>query len=181
MSVKSSIAALAAALLGLGLAGCGSSRAPGVVLAPSAGQTAPTITTVMTPKSGALSKEPSFKVPSGPPPTKLKVTDLIKGTGATAKAGEQLSVNYVGKLYKTGKVFDSSWQDTPGQAFQFQLDAKPSQVIAGWDQGLAGMKVGGRRELIIPPSLAYGKQGSPPKIPANATLVFVIDLLKVRK
>ena len=185
MNLKFGIAALAAAAIGVGVAGCGSaSRAPGVMPAPSAGPTAASIATAngpaSTPKTGPLSKQPSFKVPSGPPPTKLKVTDLIKGTGATAKAGDQLSVNYVGKLYEGGKIFDSSWKDTPGQAFgPFQLGK--GAVIRGWDKGLVGMKVGGRRELIIPPSLAYGKKGSPPAIPGNATLVFVVDLLRVSK
>ena len=135
---------------------------------------------VTTPKTGPLSTEPVFSVPSGPPPNKLVFTDLIVGTGATAQSGDELQVNYVGKLYSNGKIFDASWTDTPGKAFgPFQLGA--GIVIKGWDQGLTGMKVGGRRELIIPPSLAYGAAGDPPTIPKNATLVFVVDLLSVRK
>ncbi len=194
MNLKAATTALAAASIGLGLAGCGgsSSKAPGVTLAPSEGLTqapltattttplASTSTTVTTPKSGPLAKEPVFKVPSGKPPKQLVIKNLIVGTGATAKAGDQVSVNYVGKLYSNGKLFDASWRDTPGQAFgPFRLGA--GAVIKGWDKGLVGMRVGGRRELIIPPSLAYGKKGSPPTIPANATLVFVVDLLKVTK
>ena len=120
-------------------------------------------------------------VPSGAPSTKLVEKNLIVGTGATATDGSELSVNYVGALYSNGKTFDASWTDTPGKAFgPFQLGA--GAVIPGWDEGLIGMKVGGRRELIIPPSLAYGKAGSPPaKIPGNATLIFIIDLLAVSK
>ena len=82
-----------------------------------------------------------------------------------------------GPDYETGKEFDASWQDRPGQPFQFQLGS--GNVIPGWDQGVAGMKVGGRRELIIPPDLAYGAQGQPPDIRPNATLIFVIDLVSI--
>ena len=193
MNLKAGITVLAAASIGLGLAGCGSSKAPGVQLAPSAGltqepatvtattpTTTQTTTTVSTPKTGALSKEPVIKIPAGPPPKKLVVKDLIKGTGATAADGDELQVNYVGELYSNGKIFDASWKDTPGKAFgPFELGV--NAVIKGWDEGLVGMKVGGRRELIIPPSLAYGAAGQAPTIPKNATLVFVVDLLSVKK
>jgi peptidylprolyl isomerase len=194
MNSKAAITVLAAASIGLGLAGCGSSKAPGVTLAPQAGltqepasaltTTTPTTTTaattVTTPTTGALSKEPVFSIPSGKPSKKLVVKDLIVGTGATAESGDEVSVNYVGKLYSNGKTFDASWTDTPGKAFgPFELGA--GAVIPGWDQGLVGMKVGGRRELIIPPSLAYKAAGEPPTIPKNATLVFVVDLLSVKK
>jgi peptidylprolyl isomerase len=193
MNMKWVITAFAAAAMGAGLAACGgSSKAPGVMLAPGGGATtenvtstaaAPTPTTttaVSTPTAGPLSKEPVITLPKGAPPKKLYTKDLIVGTGATAASGDEVSVNYVGELYKNGKVFDASWKDTPGKAFgPFQLGA--GAVIPGWDQGLVGMKVGGRRELIIPPSLAYGAKGSPPTIPANATLIFVVDLLKVTK
>jgi peptidylprolyl isomerase len=152
-----------------------------VVTAPSAGATATTITptlTVSTPTSGPLSKEPKITVPSTAAPTKLVEKDLIVGTGATAASGDELAVNYVGALYQNGKVFDASWKDTPGKAFTFTLGA--GTVITGWTQGLAGMKVGGRRELIIPPSLAYGDTASG-TIPKDSTLIFVVDLLKVVK
>ena len=160
---------------------------PGVESVPSRGATSqpkPTkathTLTVATPKTGPLSKEPVFSVPSGPPPRDLVVKDLVIGTGATAKKGDQLYVNFVGKLYSNGKIFDASWKDTPGKAFgPFELDA--GSVIKGFVQGVAGMRVGGRRELIIPPNLAYGAAGSPPTIPKNATLVFVVDLLSVEK
>jgi FKBP-type peptidyl-prolyl cis-trans isomerase len=115
-------------------------------------------------------------IPKGAAPRTLVIKDLITGTGPTASPGSAVTVNYVGVLYKGGKEFDSSWKT--GQPFApFKLGA--GSVIKGWDKGLVGMKVGGRRELIIPPSLAYGKAGSPPTIPPNSTLVFVVDLLGV--
>jgi peptidylprolyl isomerase len=163
-----------AALLGVGVAACGSSAAPGVQLAPSGGQTQVAVAT--TPKTPAdLSTEPTVTVPTTPAPTKLVTKDLITGTGAVAKEGDTVTVNYVGVLYKGGKTFDSSW--SRHQAFTTPLSV--GSVIPGWVQGIAGMKVGGRRELIIPPSLAYGAKGSPPTIPANSTLIFVVDLLSV--
>ena len=119
--------------------------------------------------------KPTVEVPKDPPPTQLVVKDLKTGDGAEAKAGDQVSVQYVGVLYDGGKEFDSSFDR--GQPFPFQLGS--GQVIPGWDQGVEGMKVGGRRELIIPPDLAYGQTGQPPTIPPNATLVFVIDLVSV--
>jgi peptidylprolyl isomerase len=119
--------------------------------------------------------KPTVEVPKGPAPDRLVTNDLEAGDGAEAKAGDQVSVQYVGVLYDGGKQFDSSWDR--GEPFSFQLGS--GQVIPGWDQGVEGMKVGGRRELIIPPDLAYGAQGQPPTIPPNATLVFVIDLVSV--
>ena len=195
MKLKTLVPIISAGAVALGVAACGgTAKAPGVALAPSGGLTALTATTpapasttpttpttpaaaVKTPTSGPLSKEPSFTVPGGPAPHKLIVKDLITGTGATAKKGDTLDVNYVGKLYTSGKIFDASWRDTPGSTFSFVLGQ--GQVIPGWDQGLVGMKVGGRRELIIPANLAYGKQGSGSTIPPNAALVFVVDLVKI--
>ena len=136
-------------------------------------KTSPTATTAKTPTTGPLSKKPAVKTPSGAAPSKLVVKDLMKGTGPEAKAGQSVTVNYVGVLYHGGKEFDASWKRN--EPFTFTLGK--GQVIKGWDQGVAGMKVGGRRELIIPAELAYGKRGSPPTIPANAPLVFVVDLL----
>lgn len=136
--------------------------------------TAPT-STVKTPTTGALSKEPKVTPPSGPAPTTLVTKEIIKGTGAEAKSGDSVTVNYVGVLYKGGKEFDASWKRN--EPFTFTLGK--GQVIKGWDQGVEGMKVGGRRELIIPAELAYGKAGSPPTIPPNSPLVFVVDLLGV--
>src|SRR4051812_35720870 len=129
-----------------------------------------TVTETPTPAPAATGK-PTVKAPTGKAPTKLVIKDLKRGTGATAKEGRVVTVQYVGVLYKDGKQFDASWDR--GQPFQFQLGA--GMVIPGWDQGVKGMKVGGRRELIIPPDLAYGPSGNGP-IGPNETLIFVIDL-----
>jgi FKBP-type peptidyl-prolyl cis-trans isomerase len=110
------------------------------------------------------------KTPSG-----LRYQDLAEGHGATAAAGKSVTVHYTGWL-PNGEKFDSS-RDRD-QPFGFTLGA--GQVIAGWDEGVAGMKVGGRRKLVIPPDLGYGTSGAPPDIPAGATLVFDVELLDVR-
>jgi FKBP-type peptidyl-prolyl cis-trans isomerase len=166
------IAATAAALAA-GVAACGSSKTPGVQIAPSAGATSTTVSTPTIPP--AISKKPVVSVPKGPAPAGLVVKDLIKGTGTSAHQGQTVTVNYVGVLYKTGKEFDSSW--SRNQPFTTALST--GSVIPGWVKGIAGMRVGGRRELVIPPSLGYGKRGSPPTIPPNSTLVFVVDLISV--
>lgn len=119
--------------------------------------------------------KPKVTVPSGAPPKQLEETDLIEGTGAEAKSGDKVTVQYVGVGYDSGEEFDASWNRN--EPFPFTLGA--SEVIPGWDQGVEGMKVGGQRELIIPPELAYGETGSPPVIGPNETLIFVIDLLEV--
>jgi peptidylprolyl isomerase len=138
---------------------------------------APTATKVA-PSSGErdIGTKPKIPKQSGAPPKTLKVEDLITGKGPAAKSGDQVSVRYVGVLYDNGKEFDSSWKR--GKA-PFQVTLGQGQVIQGWDQGLVGMKVGGRRRLTIPPDLAYGAQGQPPTIPANSTLVFDVDLTKI--
>lgn len=118
---------------------------------------------------------PKVEKPSGPPPKELKEIELVEGEGAEAKAGDEVTVQYVGVNYKTGKEFDASWNR--GEPFPFTLGS--SSVIPGWEQGVEGMKVGGRRELIIPPELGYGEAGAPPAIPPNETLVFVVDLVEV--
>lgn len=123
----------------------------------------------------AAAELPKPNVPSGPPPKQLEIVDKKPGSGATAKAGDQVSVHYVGVVYKTKELFDANWgEDEP---FSFKLGAQ--EVIKGWDKGVAGMKVGGQRELIIPPALAYGPEGIYPSIPPNSTLVFLVELLKV--
>jgi peptidylprolyl isomerase len=165
---------LALALLALGLAACGSSRAPGVVQAPSAGATQASVPTTPKPPP-QLAKQPVVTVPKTPPPTHLVIKDLITGAGKKATAGATVTVNYVGVLYKTGKQFDSSW--SRNQPSSFPLTA--GGVIRGWVLGIPGMRIGGRRELIIPPALGYGKAGSGSTIPPNSTLVFVVDLLSV--
>jgi len=143
-------------------------------VAATTSSTAAATTTVATPKSGPLSKEPKVVPPHGRAPKKLIIKNLIVGDGPPVLPSSTVTVNYVGVLYSNGKVFDASWNR--GMPTTFPL----SGVIPGWTQGLVGMKVGGRRELIIPPSLAYGATGSPPTIPPNATLVFVIDMLGVQ-
>jgi peptidylprolyl isomerase len=174
------------------IAGCGSSGSSTITVGNESdtasvphvkGETTPTTastpttptSTAKTPTTGPLSTEPKVTPPSGPAPTTLVTKEIIKGTGAEAKDGDSVTVNYVGVLYKNGKVFNASWETK--EPFTFTLGR--GQVIKGWDQGVVGMKVGGRRELIIPAELAYGKAGSPPKIPANEPLVFVVDLLGV--
>jgi peptidylprolyl isomerase len=120
-------------------------------------------------------KKPTVKVPSGPPPKALEKNEIVEGTGPEAKGGDEVTVEYVGVGYTTKKEFDSSWGAEP---FTFALGA--GQVITGWEFGIPGMKVGGRRELVIPGPLAYGPEGSPPEIGPNETLIFVIDLLAVK-
>lgn len=119
--------------------------------------------------------KPNVTVPRGAPPRKLIVKDLEEGTGAEAKAGDQVTVQYVGVSFSNGRQFDASWDRN--EPFTFVLGTQ--QVIKGWDDGIPGMKVGGRRELVIPPDLAYGREGAPPDIGPGEALVFVIDLLDV--
>jgi peptidylprolyl isomerase len=123
----------------------------------------------------ATATKPVVKPPKGAPPKELEVKDLVEGEGDEAVAGDSVSVDYVGVNYKSGKEFDSSWSRS--EPFTFALGA--GEVIPGWDQGVQGMKIGGRRELIIPPELAYGSAGSPPAIPPNETLIFVVDLREI--
>lgn len=120
--------------------------------------------------------KPQVTVPSGAPPKKLVEKDLEVGTGPAAKAGDEVTVQYVGVGYDTKEEFDASWDR--GEPFTFNLGA--GEVIPGWDQGVEGMKVGGRRELVIPAQLAYGPEGSPPVIAPNETLIFVVDLEAVK-
>lgn len=129
------------------------------------------------PKKAKASKKTKPKVvpPKGPAPKDLVVKDLEVGTGPAAKAGDELTVQYVGVGYESGKQFDASWDR--GEPFTFELGG--GGLIKGWEEGLEGMKVGGRRELITPPDFAYGPAGSETIAP-NATLVFVIDLLAIK-
>lgn len=126
--------------------------------------------------SGGKKTKPKVTVPSGAPPKTLEIKDLEKGTGATAKKGDEVTVQYVGVGYDSEEEFDSSWS----RSEPFPLTLGAGLVIPGWEEGIEGMKVGGRRELIIPPNLAYGPAGSPPVIGPNETLIFVIDLLAVK-
>ena len=177
--------ALAACLLALVAAGCSEKKsgADEKQTQSSTPATTPTATTGeptsgaggATGKEAASRSEPTITVPKGPPPKKLVVKDVIKGSGPIARSGSQLAVNYTGVAYSTGKTFDSSFKRH--QPFPFQLGA--GQVIPGWDQGLEGMRVGGRRQLTIPASLAYGSQGQG-DIKPGETLIFQIDLLAAR-
>lgn len=136
----------------------------------------PTATTEQADEPPAQAKtKPKVVVPEGKPPRALKARDITKGKGPAAKPGDSLTVQYVGVSYSTRKEFDASWNR--GQPFTFPLGG--GQVIPGWDKGLEGMKAGGRRELTIPPELAYGPQGQPPDIGPDETLVFVIDLERI--
>ncbi|MCT1459951.1 FKBP-type peptidyl-prolyl cis-trans isomerase [Aestuariimicrobium sp. p3-SID1156] len=123
-----------------------------------------------------MTEKPEVDFPEGPPPTELVVEDLVVGDGQEAKAGDTVDVHYVGVAHSSGEEFDSSWNR--GEPLAFPLGA--GRVIQGWDQGVQGMKVGGRRRLTIPPQLAYGDRGAGGVIAPGETLIFVCDLVNVR-
>ena len=170
---------VALAASGLGLAACGSSSSSSTTTttsASAASTTPATYGTVSDPSpAGTIGTEPTITVPPGAPPTQLEVKDLIVGTGPAAKDGDKVTVQYVGVAYSSKQVFDSSW--SRGQPFSFTLGQ--GTVIPGWEEGVVGMQVGGRRELIIPPDLAYGAQSPGAGIAANDTLIFIVDLQKI--
>lgn len=186
-TARRTVAALLAAATMLGLAACGSSEEkPSAAEEPIAAPPPPPPETETTPatsgKPGAipviskdLSKKPKVPKPSGAPPSKLVIKDIVKGKGKTLKLGDTATAHYVGVSWSTGNEFDSSWDRGAPSPFPIAQGS----VIDGWVQGLKGMKVGGRRELVIPPDLGYGPQGNPPAIGPNETLVFVVDLKKV--
>ncbi|MFD0309705.1 FKBP-type peptidyl-prolyl cis-trans isomerase [Streptomyces sp. NPDC059517] len=120
-------------------------------------------------------EKPEIDFPGGEPPKDLEVKDIWEGDGPVAKAGDTVSVHYVGVAFSTGEEFDASWNR--GTPLQFKLGV--GQVIAGWDQGVQGMKVGGRRQLVIPSHLAYGDRGAGGRIGPGETLIFVCDLVGV--
>ncbi len=120
--------------------------------------------------------KPEVTIPDTPAPTELSIEDTTVGDGDIATPGSFVEVHYVGVSYKNGRQFDASWDRD--ETFEFRLGA--GQVIAGWDRGVEGMKVGGQRRLTIPPDLAYGSQGAGGVIGPNETLVFVVDLVSVR-
>ena len=125
----------------------------------------------------STTEKPQVDVPVGEaPPTELLVEDIVVGDGDEATPGSAVDVHYVGVSWKNGEQFDASWDR--GSTFTFPLGA--GRVIAGWDQGVAGMKIGGRRRLTIPPALAYGASGAGGVIGPNETLVFVVDLIGIR-
>ncbi|MFJ4713893.1 FKBP-type peptidyl-prolyl cis-trans isomerase [Streptomyces sp. NPDC088785] len=119
------------------------------------------------------STRPEVVVPEGDAPTELTVRDMIVGDGAEAKPGMVVRVHYVGVTFASGKEFDASWDR--GLPFKFALGG--GRVIKGWDRGVKGMRVGGRREIVVPPRLGYGNQSPSPLIPPGSTLVFVVDLI----
>lgn len=119
------------------------------------------------------SDKPAVSIPETPPPDDLEVADEVVGTGAVASSGDVVEVHYVGISWSDHNEFDSSWDRD--ETFQFRLGA--GHVIPGWDEGVAGMRVGGRRRLTIPPHLAYGASGAAGVIAPNETLVFVVDLV----
>ncbi len=119
--------------------------------------------------------KPEIEFPGDTPPTELVLDDEIVGDGPEAVAGTTVSAHYVGVAHSTGEEFDASWNR--GEPLSFRLGA--GQVIAGWDQGIAGMKVGGRRRITIPPHLGYGDRGAGGAIKGGETLIFVVDLVGV--
>lgn len=125
--------------------------------------------------AGTFGTKPTITVPPGPPPDQLESSDLIVGSGPTVKVGDKVTAQYVLATYSTRQEVQSSWDS--GQPFSFVL--AEGNVIDGWVKGVPGMKVGGRRELVIPPSLGYGAQSPGPGIAANDTLVFIVDVVKV--
>ncbi len=181
---RRAVALMAAAAL-VALAGCGDAGTPvkdGAAKFDKGIPTLPTPTTLADAKGKPCKAatgvppakgKPEVKMPEGSPPAKLVKTDLEVGTGATVKLGDSITVQYVGISCSTGKQFDASWD--AGQPAEFQL--AEGGLIKGWTEGIPGMKVGGRRQLVIPPALAYGAEGREGIAP-NETLVFVIDLVK---
>jgi peptidylprolyl isomerase len=153
--------------LAVALGGCGGGSDSSSDSTASGESTGPSLTDT--------SKKPEVTVPKGVSPDKFAYKDIVEGSGPVAKSGDKVSVQYVGVGFDSEEEFDSSW--SRNEPFPFTLGE--GGVIKGWDQGVVGMKVGGRRELVIPASLAYGAAGSPPSIGPNETLIFVIDLLKI--
>ncbi|MEJ7706917.1 MAG: FKBP-type peptidyl-prolyl cis-trans isomerase [Nocardioidaceae bacterium] len=123
-----------------------------------------------------MTDKPEIDFPDGPPPADLESTDITEGDGAEAVAGSTISAHYVGVAHSTGEEFDASYDR--GEALSFKLGV--GQVIAGWDRGIQGMKVGGRRKLVIPPQLGYGDRGAGAAIKPGETLIFVVDLVDVQ-
>jgi peptidylprolyl isomerase len=186
---------LAALIAALAVAGCGGGKDKSKAATTTAAAAQPAETQTDTTSTGeassggsgsakilpsptkSLKRKPRIPRQPGDPPAQLVKQDIVKGTGATAEPGDTVTVQYVGVRFRDNQQFDASWDR--GQPFTFPLGA--GQVIQGWDQGVPGMKVGGRRQLTIPADLAYGAQGAPPNIAPNETLIFVVDLKKVQK
>ena len=171
--------ALAGALTACG--GDGGNTAASSSVAPSASPlVCPTTAVEVEPPPGAstdLATKPVIAPATAAPPTDLQYADLVVGTGAEAVTDSEVEVKYVGAIYETGEEFDSSWSRGPDETLGFSI-CRP-EVITGFSVGPSGMKVGGRRQITIPSKFGYEEEGQPPKIPPNATLVFVIDLVQV--
>ena len=164
---------VALAASSVGLAACSSSSSSSTTTTTTT--TPMVIGTIASPSAaGTIGTQPTIIVPTGAPPTQLESKDLIVGTGPAVKVGDKATVQYVGVAYSSKQIFDSSWRNN--QPYAFTLGN--GSVIAGWDKGVVGMQVGGRRELIIPPSLAYMDKAGP-GIAANDTLIFIVDLVKI--
>lgn len=172
-SVRRLIAVLAALVVALAPAACGDDGDGDSAATQATEQPAQ-----QTETEGAeltdTSVKPMIPKPAGSPPTKLQVEDIVKGKGPAAKNGDTVTMNYVGMAFSTGEEFGSSWEGAALPPFQLGTGS----VIAGWDKGIAGMRAGGRRKLVIPPELAYGTSGQGP-IGPNETLIFVVDLTKI--
>ena len=166
---------LLAVALTTALSGCGGDNGKQTVSQPT-----PSLSSgECTPSGGGttdLTKKPVVTVPTAPAPAVTKTVDIVCGTGEAAKEGSKVEVKYLGALYADGKEFDSSWSRGADDTLPFTIC---SQIITGFCAGTTGMRVGGRREVIVSPEDGYGAAGSPPRIPGNATLIFVIDLVKV--
>jgi peptidylprolyl isomerase len=169
-----------ALVVGGGVAACGEDEEPASETAatptatPTETASAPGIEALVQGTPRKTDTKPAVPAPKGDPPSELVIRDIVKGKGPKAKAGDTLTMQYVGTAWSNGQQFDASW-DT-GQPLPFQLGA--GMVIPGWDQGMVGMQKGGRRLLVIPPDMAYGPTGTGP-IGPNETLIFVVDLLNI--
>lgn len=176
------------AALALFAAGCGDDKDSGSASTGTNSATAPAAETTpaepeattgqapAVPNAKDLNSKPEITKPDSDPPTSLIKEDLVVGKGPAVKKGQLASMQYVGMSWSTGEEFDSSWS-RGAQPFQFPLGQ--GQVITGWDEGIPGMKVGGRRILVIPPDQGYGPAGSPPAIGPDETLIFVVDLVGI--
>jgi peptidylprolyl isomerase len=167
-----------ALLLGAGIAACGGddSLVPeeAATATPTATAAAANTGTIVAGVSKNTRRKPKIVGPEGDPPRKLIIKDVVRGKGPPAKPGDTLTMQYVGVAWSNGQQFDASWDR--GKPFAFKLGA--AMVIPGWDKGMAGMRKGGRRVLMVPPELAYGDQGVGGAIGPNETLVFVVDRVK---
>jgi peptidylprolyl isomerase len=148
------------------LAGCGGDKSETAAKAPKA---------TARPDNTDVTKKPQVTVPDELPPDQLQTVDIVKGTGPAAKKGDKVTVQYVGLTWSTSIEFDASWD----RGEPFTLTLGEGKVIKGWDEGIPGMRKGGRRQLTIPADQAYGAQGSPPKIGRNECLRFIIDLVTI--